>query len=88
MSDEPSVEALKLSLELVGRNHAEYAETTSKIICNLEGQVAELTATLAAVRGEVRELYSHPWNPRSFHVLGALWPAQQTINRYREEGTT
>lgn len=85
MSDEPTVDGLKLAMELMGHNHAEYAETTQKIIDHLEEQQAHLRATLAAVRGEIRELYSYPWNPRGFHVLKALQPAQETIDRYRRE---
>jgi hypothetical protein len=85
VSDEPTVEGLKLAMELMGRAHADYAATTQKIIDNLQGQHAHLRATLAAVRGEIRELYSHPWNPRAMHVLGALQPAQETIDRYRRE---
>lgn len=74
-----------LALRLVQRNHDEYAATTQRLIDNLTEQLAEARAELAAVRGGIRELYSHPWNPRSFHVLAALQPLPEDIDRYRTD---
>lgn len=76
-----AVSASPLLAEIIHAGMSQTAATQQAVIDGLQQDVARLEACLRLIRSGIEELYSHPWNPRSFHVLGALYPDRYAIEQ-------
>lgn len=74
-------EVMPLMAQIIQASMSQTAATQQAVIDGLQQEVDQLQASLILIRSEVEELYSHPWNPRSFHVLGALYPDRYAIEQ-------
>lgn len=73
-----------LLVRMVQANYNAYAANTRTLITSLQEQVADLTATLAAVRENVMLAFDGPYMPTPARIRGLLWPAAQVVDLYRE----
>ena len=80
-------EDVDLLVRIVQKNYDDYASTTKTLIDNLTEQVAQLQATVDAIRDGVEESLSGKYMPTPAHVRMKLYPDKEFINSFREGKT-
>lgn len=74
-------ETTPLMAQIIQASTSQTAATQQAVIDGLQRDVDRLEGCLHLIRSGIEELYSHPWNPRSFQVLGALYPDRDAIEQ-------
>lgn len=72
-----------LMADIVSHMFAQNHATTDAIIANLEKQLDDARALLAAVEDGVIELISGPYAPSTAAIRGALFPPEEKVDLYR-----
>jgi hypothetical protein len=73
-----------LVVQILEANSTALAHTTNALIENLQAQLDNERATVAAIRDRISTLLDGPWMPTSSTIRDALWPSETTRNEYRE----
>ncbi len=58
------------------------AETTNRVIDNLQAELNIAWATIDAIRDEIMRLMNQEFLPHPRSVINALYPSQETVEEY------
>ncbi len=58
------------------------AQTTNRVIDNLQGELNIARATIDAMRNEIIRLMNQEFLPHPRSVINALYPSQETVEEY------
>lgn len=85
MSTDPDQPFSPLVASILTANATETARVTNLVIENLERQLDEAKALLAAVEEGVGALISGPHMPTTHAIERALYPPSHVVDRYRKD---
>lgn len=77
LSDDAKVASMVA--EMVSQNYRDYAGTTQTLIESYQADIAELRATLGAIRQRIGHLLSGPYMPTPAVLLDALYPDPSSL---------
>lgn len=67
--------------QVMHQSHVQDTMVRQQLIDSLQGDVDRLQATLHLITTGIQELHSHAWSPREAHVLAALYPGRDAVER-------
>ena len=77
-------EDVDLLVRLVQQNYDNYAATAKTLIGNLTEQVAELQATIDAIRYGIEESLTGKYMPTPAYVRAKLYPDKEFVSSFKE----